>query len=383
MAGWLAARAVPHTWLSLDPGDNDAARFLRYLIAALAAVRPGLEDDSALIAGPDANAGLDFVGAALIDAIAASDDPFVLILDDYHVITNGAVHEVVRFLIAHGPPFAHLVVLTREDPPFPLARLRAHGRLVELRADELRYTDEEARRHFAEIAGLDLRAEDVARLLERTEGWIAGVQLAAISLQGSPDARALIDAFAGTQRFVLDYLASEVLAGLDPDLRAFLVRISVAERFTEALCRELSGRDDSAALLERAERLNLFLIPLDLERRWYRFHHLFADYLRTLVDDGTGARAPRARRRLVRGRGSHGRGDRPRARGGLDRTGARPGRRGRPGDVRVGRAVNAPGLARRPAARPRRREPGARLPPGGRLLLRRPGRGRGANLRRG
>jgi LuxR family maltose regulon positive regulatory protein len=171
VSGWLAARAVPHTWLSLDPGDNDPARFQRYLIAALTAVRPELADESARIAGPDANAGLDFVGAALIDAMAASDDPFVLVLDDYHVITAKPVHDLVELLVAHGQPFAHLVVLTREDPPFPLARLRAHDRLVELRSDELRYTGEEARRHFAEIAGLDLQPRmSRASLIARRAG---------------------------------------------------------------------------------------------------------------------------------------------------------------------------------------------------------------------
>ena len=191
---------------------------------------------------------------------------------------------MLRALIEQGPPFVHLVVITREDPPFPLPRLRAHRRLVELRADDLRFTADEAATYLAEGPGLHLDDEHLGRLVERTEGWIAGLQLAAISLRDEPAALDVIDAFAGTQRFVLDYLAAEVLGRLDPELRTFLVRISVAERFTAGLGRELSGREDSAALLERAERMNLFLIPLDLERQWYRFHHLFADYLRTLLD---------------------------------------------------------------------------------------------------
>jgi LuxR family maltose regulon positive regulatory protein len=285
VAGWLARRPVPHAWLSLDAADNDPTRFLRYLVAALDTVRPGIGGSSGLSGGAGAGVDVDFAGAALVDAIAASDEPFVLVLDDYHAITSTAVHELVALLVTHGPPFAHVVVATREDPPFPLARLRAHGRLVELRADTLRYFDDEAQRYFADLAGLELEPGDVTRVVDRTEGWIAGVQLAAISLQGRADAHALVDAFAGTQRFVLDYLAAEVLGGLDADLREFLVRISVAGRFTVGLCRALSGRDDSAALLDRAEHLNLFLIPLDLERRWFRFHHLFADYLRTLIDD--------------------------------------------------------------------------------------------------
>jgi LuxR family maltose regulon positive regulatory protein len=285
VAGWLAARALPHAWLSLDVADNDPARFVRYLVAALETVRPVVGDGGALISGAGADASGDLAGATLIDALAASDDPFVLVLDDYHVITAEPVHALVRFLIERGPPFAHLVVTTREDPPFPLARLRAHGRLVELRADELRYTEEEGQGYLAAAAGIEVDPAHVARLIARTEGWIAGLQLAAISLRGRSDAAALIDAFAGTQRFVLDYLAAEVLERLDAELRRFLVRVSIADRFTVPLGEDLSGRDDGAALLERAERMNLFLIPLDLERRWYRFHHLFADYLRTLLDE--------------------------------------------------------------------------------------------------
>jgi LuxR family transcriptional regulator, maltose regulon positive regulatory protein len=285
-SGWLASRAVPHAWLSLDAGDNDPSRFLRYLVATLESVRPGIRKALTGLLGQGASTGLDVAGAELVDAIAASDDPFVLALDDYHVITSVAVHGLVRFLIERGPPFAHLLIISREDPPLPLARLRAHRRLVELRADELRFTRDEVAAYLVELSGLDLDGVHLARLVDRTEGWIAGVQLAAISMQGRSDAGAVVDTFAGTQRFVLDYLAAEVLDALEPDLREFLVRISVAGRFTVALCRELSGSDDSAALLERAERMNLFLIPLDLERRWYRFHHLFADYLRTNLDEG-------------------------------------------------------------------------------------------------
>ena len=256
-------------------------RFLRYIVGALRTVRPGIGGAaSALIEG---DAGPETRGL-LIDAMAATDDPFVLVLDDYHVIRSGAVHALLRALIEQGPPFVHLVVITREDPPFPLAataRPPTPGRAARGRSPV----------HGRRGGGLSRRRARARprrrarrRLVERTEGWIAGLQLAAISLRDEPAALDVIDAFAGTQRFVLDYLAAEVLGRLDPELRTFLVRISVAERFTAGLGRELSGREDSAALLERAERMNLFLIPLDLERQWYRFHHLFADYLRTLLD---------------------------------------------------------------------------------------------------
>jgi LuxR family maltose regulon positive regulatory protein len=218
----------------------------------------------------------------------------------YHAISADSIHRLVRFLVEHGPPFAHLVLLTREDPPLPLARLRAHRRLVELRAEDLRCTAEEAS-SYLDAVGISLEPGLVERLAARTEGWIAGLQLAAISLRDRPDPAAMIEAFAGSGRFVLDYLADEVLGRVDPDLRSFLVRTSIAERFDVGLCRELTGREDAEALLERAERANLFLVPLDLERRWYRFHGLLADYLRAqLTDHETAALHERAAAHLER-----------------------------------------------------------------------------------
>ncbi len=281
VVGWFESRAIAHAWLSLDPADNDVARFVRYLVAALRAVRPEVGDATEGLLGPGASPSIDLLGATLLEEIAESDDPFVLVLDDYHVIGTDPIHRLVRFLIERGPPFAHLILLTREDPPLPLARLRAHGRLVELRADDLRYTDAEASAYLAESQPAGLDPEQIAGLLERTEGWIAGLQLAAISLRDRADAGALIEAFSGSQRFVFDYLADEVLGRVDEDLRAFLVKTAVVERFTVELCRELAGREDADVLLARAERANLFLVPLDAERRWYRYHRLFADYLRS------------------------------------------------------------------------------------------------------
>ena len=208
----------------------------------------------------------------------------MLVLDDYHVIGADPIHRLVRFLIERGPPFAHLVILTREDPPLPLARLRAHGRLVELRAGDLRYTSEETSTYLGD-AGISLDPPLVGRLLDRTEGWIAGLQLAAMTLMNRPDAALAIDAFGGSQRFVLDYLADEVLGRIDDDLRTFLVRTSIADRFDAGLCRALTGREDTEALLTQAERANLFLVALDTERHWYRYHGLFADYLRAQLTE--------------------------------------------------------------------------------------------------
>ncbi len=286
VAGWLGSRGLAHVWLSLDPADNDLARFVRYLVAALGAVRPEVGDATLGLFGPGASPSIDLIGATLLDEIAASDDSFVLALDDYHVIGAEPIHRLVRFLVEHGPPFAHLVLLTREDPPLPLARLRAHGRLVELRADDLRYVDAEASGYLAEALPVELDPEQLARLVERTEGWIAGLQLAAISLRGRADAGALIEAFGRSPRFVFDYLADEVLGRVDEDLRSFLVKTAVPERFTVGLCRELAGREDADVLVDRAARANLFLVPFDADGRWYRYHRLFRDYLRSQLDEG-------------------------------------------------------------------------------------------------
>ncbi len=284
LAGWLASRGLAHAWLSLDAADSDLARFVRYLGAALQTVRPEAGAGTLGLFGPGTNPSPDLVGAMLLGEVTASDEPFVLVLDDYHVISAEPVHRLVRFLIEHGPPFAHLVLLTREDPPLPLARLRAHGRLVELRADELRYTREEASAYLDQ-AGVALEPELVERVVERTEGWIAGLQLAAISLARRSDAASVIDAFGGSQRFVLDYLADEVLGGIDDSLRSFLVATSIADRFDAGLCRALTGREDAGAFLAQAERANLFLVALDTERHWYRYHGLFADYLRAQLTE--------------------------------------------------------------------------------------------------
>ncbi len=284
LAGWIESRGLARAWLSLDAADNDLARFARYLAAAMSAVRPGTGDATTDLFGPGAAPDPELVAATLLDELAASDDPLVLVLDDYQVITAEAIHRLVRVLIERGPPFVHLVLLTREDPPLPLPRLRAHGRLVELRVDDLRCTGEEASRYLAG-AGVDLTPSMVERLVERTEGWVAGLQLAAISLRDRPNPDAMVEAFGGSHRFVFDYLADEVLGGVDEELREFLVQTSIAERFTVELCRALTGRDDAGSLLERAERANLFLVPLDAERRWYRYHGLFADYLRSQVRD--------------------------------------------------------------------------------------------------
>lgn len=284
VAGWLESRQVPRAWLSLDAGDDDSARFVRYLASALATPRPAAPGACARLFGPSATPAPELAAATVLEAIGVSDEPFVLVLDDYHVVRAQAIHTLVGFLIEHAPPFCHIVLLSREDPPLPLARLRAHGRLVELRAEDLRYTAEEAASFFADT-GPALSADELQRLVGRTEGWVAAMQLASLGLTRADDPARVIGAFEGMQRHVLDYLADEVVGRIDEGLRTFLVRTSIVDRFSAQLCEQLTGRTDAAALLRQAERSHLFVVALDEERHWYRYHGLFADYLRSRLTE--------------------------------------------------------------------------------------------------
>ncbi|HEU5315879.1 MAG TPA: LuxR C-terminal-related transcriptional regulator [Chloroflexota bacterium] len=282
---WLAERDVRAGWLSLDAGDNDPARFCRYLLAA---AEPLLEGDDAavrgLLAEPQLATGA--VAAVLVNGLAALPHPGLLVLDDLHVITEPAVYELIASLVEHLPPPARVVLLSRADPPLQLARLRARGELLEIRVDRLRFSAPEAGAFFAGTMGLRLDEADVAALTERTEGWPAGLQLAALSLEGRSDAGQFIAAFTGSHRFVLDYLLEEVLERQPPDVQRFLLETSILERLSVELCAAVTARggdgdgDGGESHLRRLERSNLFVVPLDDERRWYRYHHLFADCLR-------------------------------------------------------------------------------------------------------
>jgi LuxR family maltose regulon positive regulatory protein len=266
-------------WLSLDDGDNDPVRLLTHLVAALRSV--GLE------VAPVQAATADALTVLVNDVTSAGDRTperrWILVLDDYHVIEATEVHDAVTFLLEHLPDHLRLLIATRSDPPLPLARLRTRGQLTELRAADLRFTPEEAQEFLNRVMGLDLTADDVRALEDRTEGWIAGLQLAALSLRGIPERGAVagfIEAFTGSNRFVIDYLADEVLARQPAEVREFLLRTAVLDRLTGALCDAVTGRADGARTLADLERGNLFLIPLDDHRSWYRYHHLFADVLR-------------------------------------------------------------------------------------------------------
>src|SRR5580692_11120587 len=272
----------PVAWLGLDTGDNDPARFWRYVVAALDQAQPGIAGRLGALLGPPAPRSFEGLVTALINEFAAQvgRDEVLLVLDDYHLIDAGPVHESVAFLLEHLPPDRLLVVPGRADPPLPLTRLRARGQLAELRATELRFTTDEAAALLGAAAGPDLPDTAVVALTTRTEGWAAGLQLAALSLRGRTDAAGFVAAFSGSHRFVLDYLADEVLDGQPGPVRAFLLETSVLERLSGELCDAVTGRAGSQAMLQDIERAGLFLVPQDEVRGWWRYHHLFADLLR-------------------------------------------------------------------------------------------------------
>ena len=229
-----------------------------------------------------------------------------MVLDDYHLVDGPDIGAGVTFLLEHLPPNVHLVISTRADPALPLSRLRARGELVEIRAGDLRFTSDEVAEYLNAVDGLSLNAADIATLAARTEGWVAALQLAALSMQGHEDVRGFIAGFAGDDRYIVDYLVEEVLGHQPEPVRGFLTATSVLDRLTGELCDAVTGRSDGRAMLERLERANLFLVPLDGSRRWYRYHHLFADVLQTHLTDEQPDEVPSLHRRASRWYEEHG-----------------------------------------------------------------------------
>jgi LuxR family maltose regulon positive regulatory protein len=307
VSAWIKETGIPAAWLSLDAEDNDPARFLAYLVAALQSVEDGLGaglTDSLLSAAPPTR---EEVLTTLINQVDALTRGLLLVFDDYHLITAEAVHEGVAFLLEHLPPQVRLVIATRADPPLPIARLRGRGQLTELRQTDLRFSPEEAAAFLKQVTTLDLTTEDVAALTARTEGWISGLQMAALALQSavsteaqdSPQISSLVQAFTGSDRHVLDYLVEEVLQRQPEHIQTFLLQTSILNRLTGRLCDAILDEPEQRAepvskeatdpllymqspsqrVLHQLEAANLFIIPLDNERRWYRYHRLFADLL--------------------------------------------------------------------------------------------------------
>lgn len=279
VSAWLAGSKLLTAWLSLDPGDNDPIRFLSYLVAALQKIAPNIgQGVMAALQAPQLPP-LDAIMTTLLNDITKVQDRFVLVLDDYHVIDAKTVDDALTFLLEHLPPQMHLVITTREDPHLPLSRLRARGQLTELRAADLRFTPFEAAEFLEGVMGLELSVQDVDLLETRTEGWIAGLQLAALSMQNHQDVTGFIESFTGSQRFVLDYLVEEVLQRQPEGMRSFLLQTAILDRLSGPLCNAVTEREDSSRMLADLERSNLFVVSLDDKRHWYRYHHLFAEVL--------------------------------------------------------------------------------------------------------
>jgi len=280
VAAWQKDCETPLAWVSLDEEDNEPLRFLDYLIGALQMVDTDLGDESAELLSRSSTPPIKVVLTSILNEINAYDKEFVLAFDDYHVIHEPGIHDALSYLIERLAPHAHALIATRSDPPFPLGRLRARGELKELRASDLRFDNTEAAAFLNEVMSLDLTPQDVSALEDRTEGWIAGLQLSALSLQGRANRSELVKDFAGDNRFVLDYLLEEVLNCQTAEVQDFLLRTSVLTRLNGPLCDALTGDQRGHEMLEQLDRANLFLIHLDNRGEWFRYHHLFADLLR-------------------------------------------------------------------------------------------------------
>ena len=305
VSSWLKETNIPSAWLSLDGGDNDPIRFLQYLLASLLPIAPGIEADlSGMLQGIQP-AQFENLINLLANELASVSDPFVLVLDDFHVLHAETVLKMIAYLLEHLPNQMHVAILTRTDPPLPLSRLRVRGQLLDIRADQLRFTYEEIAAFLNEAIGLTLSANDLSAMETRTEGWIAGLQLAALSMQGSKDIHAFVLAFTGSHHYIMDYLVEEVLRLQPKELSTFLLQTSVLDRLCGSLCEaiveaEPSGAVDGQAMLETLEGMNLFVIPLDDERHWYRYHHLFADVLRKRLEHQYPQLLPELHRRASR-----------------------------------------------------------------------------------
>ena len=266
-------------WLSLDEADNDLKRFLSYLIAAIQSFEGEFGQGAMAALGSQGAVNLEALLTTLINEIAGFSQKGVLILDDYHVIESQPIDQAITFLLDHLPATLHLVIATRMDPSWPLARLRARGEMLEIRVDDLRFALEEATGFLNQAMGFDLSPDDVAALDARTEGWITGLQLAALSMQGSDDVQGFVRAFRGSNRYILDYLGEEVLSHQPENIHSFLLKTSILNQLTGPLCDAITGSSGGEKTLANLEQDNLFIIPLDDERRWFRYHHLFADLL--------------------------------------------------------------------------------------------------------
>src|SRR5579875_2780974 len=268
---------LPVAWLSLDESDNDLTRFWSYVFAALEGVQPGASRAARPLLQALRQVPIETVLTALINTLMPLEQEPVLVLDDYHSITTQSIHSSLTFFLEHLPPRPHVIIATRADPLLPLARWRVRGLLTEIRSADLRFTTEETSAFFQQAMGFRLSIEEIDALDKRAEGWIAGLQLAALSMRGRKDISDFIKVFTGSHRYIVDYLIQEVFARQTADIQTFLLHTSILERLCGPLCEAISGQSGGQSMLERLEQANLFLQPLDDERHWYRYHHLFAE----------------------------------------------------------------------------------------------------------
>lgn len=286
LAEWLtdaSGKKQTTAWISLDIGDNDPTLFWSYFIAALQTLKADVGESALALLYASQASPITSVLSALINEVNKIEHDFALVLDDYHLVANEEVHSALVYLIGHLPSRMHLVIASRTELPFPVARLRARGELTELRVDDLQFTTDEAAAFFKRSMGLNLTDNDVAALEHRTEGWIAGLQLAALSMQGRNDAHEFVDTFGGDDRYIADFMVEEVLGHQPENIRRFLLKTSILSRLNGSLCDALTGQKNGREMLQSLEQSNLFVIPLDDKRHWYRYHHLFGDTIREIL----------------------------------------------------------------------------------------------------
>ncbi|NTU65734.1 MAG: hypothetical protein HGB05_20610, partial [Chloroflexi bacterium] len=281
IAEWVNTLPLPVSWLSLDLEDDDPVRFFTYLIAALQQVDDNFGQEIAGVLQAGQLPPIESITSTLVNDLLEWDTRFVLVLDDVQVVQDRFILAVLERLIGNPPPALHLVLLTREDPPLPFARLRANNQLTEIRASELRFSEQEAEQFFTDVLGVKLSPIDIATLDDRTEGWIVGLQLAGFSLRDRSNPSSFIATLSGSQRHILSYLTEEVLHRQPIEIQQFLLQTSILDRLKGEVCNAVTGQTDGAQLLDRVLAANLFLIALDDEHQWFRYHHLFADLLRS------------------------------------------------------------------------------------------------------
>jgi LuxR family maltose regulon positive regulatory protein len=293
---WLRGSELQTAWLSLDESDNDPARFLAYLIAAVRQIRADFGDATWTILQLPQPPPPNVILTSLVNELSGLNAPFILALDDYHTIHTLPIHQQLTFILENQPANMHLILLSREDPLLPIARLRARRQLLEIRQDDLRFTHDETAELLQRGSGLSLGVEDITALENRTEGWAAGLQLMALSLRGCDDLQAFIQTFTGSHRYILDYLTDEVFVRQPPEIQEFLLQTCILKQLSGPLCDAVTGGSGSAEVLASLEGANLFIIPLDLSRNWYRYHHLFAELLRHRLRQGVFSEANLHRR---------------------------------------------------------------------------------------